>query len=81
MLIVEPILRIAYPEKEFIVCTDACLESLGGTLMQDIFVVAYESHKLKPQEKNYTVYDLELVVVIHALKMWRHYLLQKSSSW
>ena len=37
--------------------------------------MAYESRKLKPQEKNYVVYDLELVVLIHALNMWRQYLL------
>ena len=27
---------------------------------------------MKIHEKNYATYDLELVVGIHALKMWRH---------
>ncbi|XP_070032180.1 uncharacterized protein [Nicotiana tomentosiformis] len=29
---------------------------------------------LKPHEKNYLVHDLELVAIVHALKIWRHYL-------
>ena len=45
--------------------------------MQDKFVVAYEYRKQNPNEKKYAVYDFELFVVIHALKMWRHYLLAK----
>ncbi|GJY71235.1 putative reverse transcriptase domain-containing protein [Tanacetum coccineum] len=31
-------------------------------------------HELKIHEKNYTTYDLELGVVVFALKIWRHYL-------
>lgn len=45
--------------------------------MQDNFVIAYQSRKLKTNEKRYIVYDFELTVVIHALKMWMHYLLGK----
>ena len=58
-------------------CTYACVEGLGGVLLQDNSVIAYESRKLKKNEHNYVLYDLELVVVIHALNMWRHYLLEK----
>ena len=43
--------------------------------MQENFFIAYESRKLKKHEQNYNVYDLELAAVIHALKMWRNYLL------
>lgn len=45
--------------------------------MQDNAIIAYESRKLKTHEQEYVVYDLELIVVIHALKMWRPYLLGK----
>ena len=31
--------------------------------------------KIKTHEKNYATYDLELVAIIHALKMWRHHLI------
>ena len=47
---------------------------LGCVLMQEGKVVAYLSHQLKVHEKNYPTHDLELVVVVHALKTWRHYL-------
>ena len=70
-----PILRIADPNKDFIVCTNACNDGLGGVLTQEGYVIAYESRKLKIHEKNYATYDLELVAVIHALKMWHHHLI------
>ena len=42
--------------------------------MQHGRVVAYASRQLRPHEKNYPTHDLELAAVIHALKIWRHYL-------
>eukprot|EP00253_Pinus_taeda_P031475 PITA_31475 len=63
------------PEKEYVVCTDASKEGVGGVLMQEGKVIAYESRKLKEHEQKYSAYDLELTAMIHALKMWRHYLI------
>ena len=37
--------------------------------------MCYESQKLNEHEQNYPTHDLELAVIIHVLKMWRHYLL------
>jgi len=37
-------------------------------------VIASVSRQLKPYEKNYPTHDLELVAVVFALKIWRHYL-------
>ena len=37
-------------------------------------MVAYASRQLNPHEKNYPTHELELVVIVFALKMWRHYL-------
>jgi hypothetical protein len=48
---------------------------MGGVLMQDNHVVSYEYRKLKEHERNYVTHDLELATIIHALKMWRHYLM------
>jgi hypothetical protein len=36
--------------------------------------VAYASRQLKKHEENYPTQDLELAAVVHALKIWRHYL-------
>ncbi|GJZ11825.1 putative reverse transcriptase domain-containing protein [Tanacetum coccineum] len=46
----------------------------GAVLMQKEKVIAYASSQLKIHEKNYMTHDLELGVVVFALKMWRHYL-------
>jgi hypothetical protein len=40
-------------------------------------VVCYESRKLKEHERNYATHDLELAMIVHALKMRRHYLVGK----
>ena len=45
--------------------------------MQYGHVISYESRKLKEHEKNYATHVLELAAIIHALKMWRHYLMGK----
>ena len=42
--------------------------------MQNRNVVAYASRLLKSHEINYPTYDLELVAVVFALKVWRHHL-------
>ena len=73
-----PILRIVDPNKDFVICTDACNDGLDGVLTQDGNVIAYECRKLKIHENNYATYDLELAAVIHALKMWRHHLIGRN---
>nr|GFD15698.1 putative nucleotidyltransferase, ribonuclease H [Tanacetum cinerariifolium] len=37
-------------------------------------VIAYASRQLKPYEVKWLTHDLELVAVVFALKIWRHYL-------
>jgi hypothetical protein len=39
--------------------------------------VCYESRNLKEHERIYATHDLELAVIVHALKMWQHYLMGK----
>jgi hypothetical protein len=72
-----PILRIVYPNEDFIICIDACKEGLGGVLTQNGFVICYESRKLKEHERHYATNDLELEAIVHALRKWRHYLMGK----
>ena len=43
--------------------------------MQEGRVIAYASRQLRKHEVNYPTHDLELAAVVHALKIWRHYLL------
>ena len=77
MLTSTPVLKIANPKGNFVVCTDACKQGIGGVLMQDGHVISYEYRKLKEHEHNYATHDLELATIIHALKMLRHYIMGK----
>jgi hypothetical protein len=43
--------------------------------MQDGLVVSYASRQLRKHEENYPTHDLELATVVHALKIWRNYLI------
>ena len=45
--------------------------------MQDNHVICYESRKLKEHAHNYATHDLKLATMVHALKMWRHYLMDR----
>jgi len=37
-------------------------------------VIVYASRKLRELKLNYPIHDLELAAIVHALKLWRHYL-------
>ncbi|GKC24973.1 putative reverse transcriptase domain-containing protein [Tanacetum coccineum] len=49
-------------------------ELFGAVLMLRQKVIAYASCQLKTHKKNYTTHDLELGLVVFALRIWRHYL-------
>jgi hypothetical protein len=66
-------------EKSFSIYYDASGQRLGCGLMQDRRVVAYASWQLRKYKVNYPTHDLELAVVVLALKIWRHYLVGKRS--
>jgi hypothetical protein len=70
-----PVLKIADPNKDFLVCIDVYKEGLGGVLMQEGQVIFYKSKKLNENEINYVTHDLDLPAIVHTLKMWRNYLL------
>jgi hypothetical protein len=75
LLTTAPVLAQPDIEKSFDVYCDAYDTSIGGVLMQDGHVVAYASRQLRCHEEHYPTHDLELLAVVHALKVWRHYLL------
>jgi hypothetical protein len=66
-------------EKSFSIYCDASGQGLGCVLMQDGHAVAYVSRQLRKHEAHYPTHDLELAAVVHALKIWRHYLMGKRS--
>jgi hypothetical protein len=74
-LISAPVLVQPDNSKPLEVFYDASGTGLGCVLMQEGRVITYASQALRPHEINYPTHDLELAIVVHALKMWRHYLM------
>lgn len=72
-----PVLNIANPNKDILVCIDAYKEELSRVLMQEGHVISYESKQMNDYEKKYVTFDLEFVSIVHTLKMWRYYLLER----
>jgi hypothetical protein len=61
--------------KKFDIYCDASRQGLGCILMQGGQVVSYASRQLRKHEENYPTHDREPAAVVHALKIWRHYLI------
>lgn len=77
--ITNPVLAIYNPDKDTRVEVDASGFATGGTLLQKQedgkwHPVAYLSESMTQAERNYEIYDLEMMAVIRALKAWRVYL-------
>ncbi|KAA0062177.1 retrotransposon protein, putative, Ty3-gypsy subclass [Cucumis melo var. makuwa] len=73
------VLTVPDGSRSFMIYSDASKKGLGCVLMQQGKVVAYASHQLKSHEQNYPTHNLELTVVVFALKIWRHYLYGKAN--
>ena len=69
-----PVLTLPSGSRGFVIFTNAFRVGFGSIISQDSKVVAYGSRQLKEHEKNYAPRDLDLVAVVFALKIWRHYL-------
>ena len=69
-----PILIVPKRGQGYIVYCDASKVGLGCVLMHSERVVAYGSRQLKNHEQNYPTHDMELEVVVFALKILCHYL-------
>ncbi|KAH6588897.1 hypothetical protein BASA50_010431 [Batrachochytrium salamandrivorans] len=73
------ILRHPDESKEFLVEVDASDYAVGGVLSQydadkQLRPVAFFSRQMVPAERNYEIYDKELLAITTCLKEWRHFL-------
>jgi len=61
--------------------TDASGHAIGGVLSQEQEEkwkpIAFLSRTMQPAERNYKIYDKELLAIVEALVKWRHYLLDE----
>jgi hypothetical protein len=70
-----PVLVMPDLQKGFDIYCDAPRQGLGCVLMYVGHVIAYASRQLRNHEQNYPTHDLKLAAVVHALKIWRHYIM------
>ena len=75
----EPILKMPDFHKPFQVECDASLLATGAVLRQQgpdgiWHPCAYLSQSFSPAERNYQIYDRELLAIVRAFKAWRHFL-------
>ena len=64
-----PVLTLPEGSKGFVIYCDASRGCSGCVLMQNGKVIAHASRQPKLHEKNYPRHDLELAVVVFALKI------------
>jgi len=54
-------------EKPFKVHTDASDRAIGGVLIQEGHLIAFESRKLSDAEQNYSTHEKEMTTIVHCL--------------
>src|SRR5712671_514904 len=82
----KPVLTQPQYDKPFVVHTDASAYGVGAILLQEgdinpqkpskprLHPIAYYSATFTPTERNYDIYEQELLVVLRALQNWRPHL-------
>lgn len=72
------ILRHFQPDLGTIIETDSSDYAISAILSQYhgkvLRPVAFMSRKMNPAERNYEIHDKELLAIVAAVKLWRHYL-------
>ena len=78
-----PVLRIPDDSQPFALECDSSLFATGGVLLQkdpngEMHPCGFISQSLNPAERNYQIYDRELLAIIRGLETWEHHFLGSS---
>ena len=75
----EPVLALPQPKGQFWIEADSSNYAVGAVFSQKHqekwHPIAYFSKSLNQTQRNYEIYDKEMLAIILALKEWRHYLI------
>jgi hypothetical protein len=69
-----PVLALPDFTLPFVLECDASGEGIGAVLMQGGHPIVFESWKLSQPERLYSIYDKEMLAIMHALTKFRQYL-------
>jgi len=69
-----PILALLDFTQPFVLECDASGIGIGSVLMQNSHPIAFESHKLREYEQHYSIYDKEMLAIMHTLTKFQQYL-------
>jgi hypothetical protein len=69
-----PVLALPDFTRPFVVECDASTYSFGAVLVQDKHLITYFSWPVAPRHRSLTVYEHELIGLVHAIWHWRPYL-------
>jgi hypothetical protein len=68
------VLKLFDFDKDFEIHSDAFDFAIGGVLVQDGRLMAFESKKLSETKQRWPTHEKEMWVVIHCFKTWGHYI-------
>jgi hypothetical protein len=73
------VLKLPDFDKDFEIHSDASDFAIGGVLVQDGKLMAFESKKFNETEQRWPTHEKEMWVVIHYLRTWGHYIGSKDA--
>jgi hypothetical protein len=69
-----PVLALPYFSQPFILECDVSGEGIGVVLMQNMHPISFESRKLRGPKLLYTIYDKDMLAIMHELAKFNQHL-------